>query len=78
MEAKVTVYLHPATLQWASDSNKKAWHREGLLHKPSSGTRQPDGPVLLEEALWWHQVGYWRSETVSWKIRRHRDGSMEQ
>ncbi len=28
--------------------------------------------MLLEEAVWWHQGGYWRPEPVKRNVRRHR------
>ncbi len=44
------------------------------LHQPPRSNKWPAKPVPLEEAVWQHQVGYWRPEPVKWKIRRHRGG----
>ena len=72
---KVVDYLHPSALQWASGSNKGAWHREGQPPLATSGTRLKANSVPLEEAEWRHQVGCWSPKQVKWKISRHRGGS---
>ena len=69
VETKVTTYIHPVTLQWASGCYKGLSTEEACLHWPPSGTRQPGEPVLLEEAVWRHQVGCWRAKPVKQNVK---------
>ena len=48
--------------------------RRTCLLQPLSDTRLEAEPVQLEEAMWQHEVGCWRPESVKWKVRRHRGG----
>ena len=59
----------------SSGSNEGLGTEEASLHNPPSGTRLEADSVLLEEAEWGHQIGYWRPEPVKWKVRWHRGGS---
>ena len=45
---------------------------EACHHVPPSGNMLEIEPMLLEEAMWQHQVGYWRPKSV-----RHRGGKEE-
>ena len=62
-------YLHPAAPQWASGSNKGLGTEDACLVQPPSGTRLQAQLVPLEEAVWRHQTGCWRPESVKWKDR---------